>query len=724
VSRSHALVRGCLVVGLCLLVGVGGVAVADASEHTTNRTDNETLHENPEEIAGSGDLSSVQNWLGDRMTEIHLNCTENLSLQEEIACDRLDEEYPDYLEQYGSVERDRTGDDETTQTFEQARENQSELAEETREFRATHDEYQEAREAGDEERSRRLARDLGESAERIETLGESLNGLFSVLAAQTGRDFTEVRLETNETVAEVLETTTEVERAEFQPANLTAEVDRETASFRRPVTVSGQLTNENGTGLVDREIRIVVDDRTVTTVETDITGRYSATYRPVTTTTGPTTVRAVYDPSGTDEYIGTEATADVDVESSRPSLSTEVETGSAGFGDAIPVSGRVNVLAVDAPNVPVAVYLDGQRIATGETDESGEFDLAGTVPATVPDGERTLSVRASRPGTALEPTYENQSLTVEETETNLTLVGILDGEELVIRGVLTADGRPVPNQPVDVSADAETRNAVRTNDDGLYESRVPRETGGDGVWSVTADYNSSETNLAPASTTERLRADDLEATNGTERNTGGIAGQTRQTLARFGLYVYVDGLTDRQLVALAASVLGLVVLGLAGLIYYLRRRGSDEAAEASDDDLTPAFVLTDDDAGDESAAAAADDADPAGAEPTRDEALDVARARLGNGDPAQAVEIGYGVVRRELGNGTEDTQTHWEFYRDCESELPDEQVDALERLTEAYEQAAFAPRGPSRRTARAALEAASECLRPSASPDGGAEESG
>jgi len=145
VSRSHALVRGCLVVGLCLLVAVGGVAVAEASEHTTNRTDNETLHENPEEIEGSGDLLSVQNWLGDRMTEIHLNCAENLSLQEEIACDRLDEEYPDYLEQYGSVERDRTGDDETTRTFEQARENQSELAEETQEFRATYEEYQATR---------------------------------------------------------------------------------------------------------------------------------------------------------------------------------------------------------------------------------------------------------------------------------------------------------------------------------------------------------------------------------------------------------------------------------------------------------------------------------------------------------------------------------------------------------------------------------------------------
>jgi len=723
VYSRHNLLRACVVVGLCLLVGAGGVAVADAAEHTTNQTDNRTLHENPEEAAERGDLSSVQNWLGGRMSEIHVNCAENLSVGESIACERLDEEYPEFLEQYASVERDRTGEDETARTFEQARDNQSELADETRNFQETYEEYQNAREAGDEERSRRLARELGESAERIEALSDSLNTLFLALESQTGRDFGDALIATNETVEEVLETTAEVQQTEFRPANLTADVDAETASFRRPATVSGRLTNESGVPLADREIRIVVDDRTVATTETDVLGRYNATYRPVTTTTGPTTVRAVYDPTGAGVYLGTEATAGVDVEADRPSLLTDADVETAAFGDAVPVSGTVTVAAIAAPDVPVSVYLDGERLATGTTDESGDVELEGTVPATVPDGERTLSIRASRPGTALEPAYENQSITVEETETNLTVDGLLDGEELVIRGRLTADGRSVPNQPVSVSVDGEIRKRVRTNGEGAYELRIPRETGATDVWAVTVEYDNPESNLAPASSTDRLRANELEATNGTERPGGGVAGQIRQAASRFEFLGFVEDLSDGQLIALAVVLLVLVVLGPIAGGYYLYRR-EDETESEAEDGPTPAVVDVSDDAAD-GGTASADAPDGSEAELARGEVLDVARARLGNGNPTEAVEIGYGAVRRELGDGSDpeaaDTRTHWEFYRDLEAEIPDEHSRALERLTEAYEQAAFAPRGASHRTARDALEAASECLDPAPTPDGGPE---
>ena len=74
--RSHAFGVLLVVVGFCVGPGVGAVAVADASGHGD---DNGTHHERPAEVGEQGDLAAVQAWLAGRMTEIHVDCAEDLT---------------------------------------------------------------------------------------------------------------------------------------------------------------------------------------------------------------------------------------------------------------------------------------------------------------------------------------------------------------------------------------------------------------------------------------------------------------------------------------------------------------------------------------------------------------------------------------------------------------------------------------------------------------------
>jgi len=681
--------------------------VVGGSEHDVE-------HENPDEVREDGNLTAVQRWLGAEMTEIQLNCAENLSAVDSAACDRLDEEYPDYLSEYVSVERERTGDDETARQYEEAREQQQELVEERAEYEETYEEYQEAREAGDEEQARRLARELQNHSARITELRRAQVRTYEQLERQTGNEYDRGIDATAAVVAETSNRTRQVEAAAFTPTELTATTDSEVASFTSPATVSGSLIDENGTRLADRRIALVVDGLVVATTETDASGGYEATYRPTATETGATTVEAVYRPTNGEVYLSSNATANVTVRSDEPSVSFDSDTDDVGFGDPVAANVTVTVDGEPAELVPVTLFLGDERIARNRTGENGSVTLDGTVPATVPDGERDLRVRVSSEGAALEPVETTQSVTVVETETELTIAGLLDGDELVLSGRLrTVDGRTVSGQQVGVNVDAEVRESTTTDDFGRYEVRVPRETGGDNEWAVSADYDESDTNLAPATTSRTLEAEGLETANGTAAGTDGFVEEGRALLST----------RKGQLGAAVA----LLLLAAVPLLY--RRRREEETAS----DAFEGFPTADENDGD---SASSDDQPTTGAvEATATEAtsspapapapdpLELARQRLLEGAPSEAVRLGYGAVRNELlqrtGSGQQDTRTHWEFYRDTAPELPESRAAALESLTEAYERAAFAPAGVTERTAESAVEAAAECLEDSSVTDGG-----
>ena len=669
----------CLVIGAMLVGVVGGTLAVGAAEHDA---DNETIrHEHPDEVRESGDLLEIQRWLADRMTRIHLDCAENLSAGEAAACDRLDGRYSDYLEQYGSVERERTGNTDSAETFGRIRANQTELAEAVTAFNETHEGYREARAAGDDERAGELARELRELSRRIEALGGNLNVQFRRMERGTGRDAGSARNSTNETVTVVRETVTTVETETFAATELTAETDDSTATFREPVTVRGRLTDETGSGLAGREVVLVIDDRPVTRAETDVDGSYEATYRPVTATTGPTSIAVRYEPSVSEEYAGSEASAAVEVEAVSPSVTMETDAERVAFGEPVRVEAGVSVDGIAVSSVPVALFVGEERIATGQTDENGSVVLEGSGPATVPDGDRVLTVVASESGRALRPSESSRSVTVEETTTSVWFRGERDNGSIVVTGVLWAPGpKRIAGQELSVRVDGELRTTVRTNGRGRYALRIPVDRSSAGRRKVTVVFEGEGTNLAPARETRRTSTEE------------GTLERARRVL------------TDGPQAAAGAG--GVFLLALAGLFTRRYRRESDDGKLT-----TPPLNSTR--GGTDGTGGGSDEPEP------RPDPLETAWERLREGAPSEAVAVSYGAVRETLGGGGTDTRTHREFYRDVIEESTGSDSGALETLTETYERAAFAPSGVDEATAESAVKAAAECLEESSMTDGG-----
>jgi hypothetical protein len=143
------------------------------------------------------------------------------------------------------------------------------------------------------------------------------------------------------------------------------------------------------------------------------------------------------------------------------------------------------------------------------------------------------------------------------------------------------------------------------------------------------------------------------------------------------------------------ATLALLVVGVLGVIAVRRRSSADGETEvdeaASDSSTGPS--------GDADATAEAD-----GPTPT-----EAAVERLDADDPDGAVELAYlgvrGTLAARLALDGARTGTHWEFLEACRrAGLDDEGLDALEALTETYEQAAFAPTAVDSERARAAIE--------------------
>ncbi|WP_048077048.1 DUF4129 domain-containing protein, partial [Halorubrum sp. AJ67] len=85
-----------------------------------------------------------------------------------------------------------------------------------------------------------------------------------------------------------------------------------------------------------------------------------------------------------------------------------------------------------------------------------------------------------------------------------------------------------------------------------------------------------------------------------------------------------------------------------------------------------------------------------------------ARAELAAGRPDEAARIAYAAVRARLSRSTDDTAaTHWEFYRRRRDE-DGVDSDGLKAVTEAYEQAVFAPHGVPSETADNAVDASDD----------------
>ena len=370
----------------------------------------------------------------------------------------------------------------------------------------------------------------------------------------------------------------------------------------------------------------------------------------------------------------------------------------------------MQALGEGAGGVPVAVTLGEVRLGTVETNDIGRYELEAEVPANVSAGEVRLVAGLPFQGRALTAPNASATVSIAETPTALSLRNNRTALRVVnVDGQLRTRSGPVAGRAVTLSVDGSTVGRVRTGPDGGFSTAVdlPASVSATDSATLVAEYTGDGENLAAA--TDRVTIDPMTAqqASGPEAFLEGPFAVVAQLTgagdgADSGIASYLGRLP--RIGGAAVGLAGLLIIGLLFSRQFALRAwlASLFAADASDQD-----DVVDDPA--ENVGAVPD------AEQSREPDLTLltdARERLSDGRTDEAVVVGYEAVRRRLLDriDRDPSLTHWELVRASESQLADDQAQALERLTEAYERAAFS-RGPSSaETTRTALANAAYLL--------------
>mgnify|MGYP006288231709 CR=1 FL=1 len=651
---------------------------------------NTTQHENPDELDTRNDVGDVTRWL-ERTTggDLERSTIELSRGEADLAKRLLGESFTDQFERYAYV-AGRTGtneDDRTAERFRETRETQEEFTDTVQEFRETREAYEEARRNGNEDEARQRARELQGLARRANRTGATLQDDFGALTNGTATDLTEA----SDTVRAITENVTqqrdEIVRETFVPTDFTLRPESRQISFLDPLRLTGRLAGEDGSSLADRTVRLRIAERTIRTT-TDADGEFTTTYRPTLLRAGDQPVTVEFLPRNESIYLGSNRSVTVSVVQVTPDLSVEGIPVSVAFDDRVRVTGRVSAGDVGAGAVPVTVSLGGVRLGTARTDPDGTYSFDGRVPASVDDGDRELAVSVPLEGRALAGVDRSSPLRVDPTETSLTVSGERTSEGTIrVSGRLETPGsNGVPNQQVDLTVDGRSVATARTGPEGAFAERVsvPDDTVSEGrnvSVRIVARYERPNSNLLAS----RARTTLLH-----QPPTGGGNG-----------VAVVDRVFDPPgdvpvPLVVADAVGGLFVLALA-VVYVRRRRTTRETtAIASDDGPASATDLRE-----------TEPPDPSTGDPSP--MVAGATAALDDGDRDTAVKLAFTGLKRTTTErlGLPDG-THWEFFVACrEAGLDDDRLDTLRRLTELYEQAAFAPRTVPEADARWVVDAAS-----------------
>lgn len=678
-------------VGLLVLLALAAphasvVAAQEDSASTGN--DSGVRHVNPDSTSDDGDSDALESYLSEQLGS-HLSESAIQISQGEYdrAKGVLGEEYRSALDKYVDVAGE-TGNEDTAETFRETRERQRDFANSTQAYRQTLRAYREAKQNGNDERARRLARELEEQADAIVQNGSSLRRTYGTLTNETTADFGEAETAVNLTIENVTEQQAQVRDVEFVATNLTIRAESTRLSFADPLRISGRLTLENGTAIGGRRIALRIHNRTVTT-RTDVDGRFTAQYRPITLPADAGNVTVRYVPNATSILFGSNASVPVEVTQVDSTVVVQNSTDSAAYNDSVAATARVTAAGTPVPGLPVALSVDGRRLATGRTTENGTVAMNGTLPIGVRSGDRSLQVAIATPSRAVARSAATRALSVSETATDLTVQATTSDTTVTVSGRLTtANGGGAAGQAVEVRRDGTTVTSVQTGPEGTYRARFERERGQS--YRITTVYDDPSTNLGPATAQTTVAVSRPGGDGSSPGLLAEVSGWVRGLLPWSGGGIGGYGNGARVFVTNNPALVGvgLLVLLLGGVALLVSRRGIEGEVEESTQ--TQSAVTRND--------AATDDGD----------VLAAARSFLDT-DATAAVERAYRGVRWHLqarGIGTS-AATHWEFYRACRAADIDD-VDALEELTETYEQAAFGHRTVSSGDAESAIEQASQ----------------
>jgi protocatechuate 3,4-dioxygenase beta subunit len=700
-----------------LTSGIGSASSGEVSGATsgsdavpfaaTTPTDNEsTQHEDPDEAGEDGDLGSVKGWLLGRMSGRLEGSLINLSQgQYDAAEGLLGEETEDFLGQYVDVagETESEEDDETAETVNETIEEQRNFTQSRRNFSELYQEYLGAIENGNLERARRLARQLADLERQLTRTGRNITRNYQEVENSTGVDAGEQRRIINRTAQNVSEIQQEIDEDLFTETRVEITSYTPNASLLDPLVIRGRVVTENGTPVSEGIVRI--QSALDATATLNATGDFTLRHRPILLPVGEMNRTLAYQPTASSPYLGSTSNVTVTISGDEPSLEITETPEIIGFGNNISVLTSLSVENRSINGVPIVTTLGGVPLSTTVTT-NGTANLSGTVPAAIDDGPQELRVSLPVSGRAITTTNATQTVVVSETDTRLTTnVTVLSSTRVLVRGRLeTFDGTPLPGRMVrvtidDMSAGNTTTNVARANTTGanatgafvlnvtipeglnvsaFEDRRVP----------VSVTFSQPGTNLGDAST-EQLITVPSESTAGD----GGL----------FGLGIP----------ALAWATFAVLVLWVAGAYVVLRRWEDRALTDTGRDGVdTPPTGP----AGSESATEV-DEEEPDA--PTS--LLAIATERLEAGASDTATEAGYEAVRQRLEERLGVVSgTHWELYRASQNAgWPEDRVTAIRRLTEAYEQAAFAPGSLSGDTAWEAVATAQDLLEEGTTASGG-----
>jgi hypothetical protein len=724
ISKRYGLAA---LIALCVLTtAVDPVTAASASEpsHTEIResavtdqatpvqfqqstpTNNSTVrHQNPAETSEEGNLTDLQQWVSSRVETTLVECARQVENTTNETCSTLEEEFPRLTTQYSDLaqQTETTSDDNVSRVLGPTGTNQQEFVAAVAAYRASLNTYREAQAQGNAQLVLDSARNVSRRGDRVVTLGTDLSTQYGVIMANSTLAVSPALEIVDRETTNVSETTEEIRTTEFEPTVLTLSSNRSVASAANPVGLTGQLRAENGTPLANRTV-VVQTPQGTTRKTTNVTGWFATTYRPVTVTTGNTTVSARYRPGNDSVYIDSNAETAFSVRTTEVTTDLNTTSSSVAFSDELGVRGTVRVGSTRLADVPVRVFLGETQLTETVTNESGVFTGAGPVPASIASGSVPVTAEVAQEDIALTGTAEPASVQVDRTTPRLTIVSErLTSDTARIFGSMRAGGEPVSGATLEIRQGNTIAGTAEIGEEGSFETNASLPgVAADESTTLTVAYNTSGGNLE--SVVLQIPVDPLS-------DTEPPVPETRFFKELFGIEVF----GQYNPTPLSASLFALLILlVLATAIVPSNRIPLRVGAILS----TVSFAKTKDQNGSkkEENEWRAKTNDGSIESPGRElTALDAAWERLDAGETDEAIVSAYSVARKQLDDRFEidPVFTHWELlflYRDS---LDSDHQAALERLTSAYERAAYSHTSTTSELAREAIESATTLIRDS-----------
>lgn len=690
-----------LLIATVLPAQVAAISAADSTQLTSTPDQVETVplarnnssvhHEDPDDAQSEEDLSGLEAYLaGQLSSRLGGSSVQIEQGQYQKARSVLGDDYNDLLGKYVEVsgQTEGTKDDQTAETLKNTQKNQQTYVSKVQRYRTLHDRYQRAKQNGNDGKARNLARKLNRLARQINQKSGNLTSNYNQLSNRTNVSTDKEKQRIQNVTQNISTQQTEVRETEFIKTNLSVSLESDQVSFLEPITVTGQLTNEDGEAIENKSIFLLMgENRTKRTdYRTDEDGEFTLTGRPAVTALGSQSFRVEYRPRNDTIYLGSNDSVQATVSQVEGNISISSHTQRVGYNDTVSVSGRVQADEIVAADVPVAIYAGNVQLGTTRTAQNGTFSFTRSLPTNVPANTRKIRVSFPFHNRSLTAANATAPVTIDTSKTTLTLSGSKGKPKTVdfFGQLKTKSGQSLAGQRVQIFTNGTQVATTRTNKNGSYRisAAIPAALlSSNGNTTFVARFNGRGKNVESA----------------------------RASTTILGSSVESDSLLPIPRRWLGLGIAGIGVLVALGGYLFLRSNDDEDEETVTDDESTPepdSVPTTEETASDPSPSAMA--------------FLDRARSARDDGEFERAVEMGYAATRNRFASVVPTTAlTHWEFYNACqEADVGDETLSTIGDVTERYERAAFATNRVGRETATAVIDAVSSLVGNDSDGDG------